>query len=85
MNPADWPAIVGAMRAGGYYDRIMAGGEELDRVKDYLRAFAGQRDPAGSDPAMNPKYPCFARLAPQPIPRRRAIRAARLPSRKTGG
>jgi aspartate beta-hydroxylase len=67
MNPADWPAIVGAMRTGGYYDRIMAGGPELDRVKDYLRAFAGERDPAGNDPAMDPKYPCFRGLRHRPF------------------
>ncbi len=67
MNPAEWPAIVGAMRAGGYYDRIMAGGAELDRVKDYLRAFAGERNAAGDDPAMNPKYPCFRGLRNRPF------------------
>ena len=67
MNPADWPAIIGAMRAGGYYDLIMAGGSELDRVKEYLRAFAGERSPAGNDPRLNPKYPCFPGLRHRPF------------------
>jgi aspartate beta-hydroxylase len=62
MNPTDWPRIVAAMKSGGYYARVMAGGPELDRVKDYLRAFAGERGPAGSDPAQNPAYPCFPGL-----------------------
>jgi hypothetical protein len=67
MNPADWVPIVGAMRAGGYYDRIMAGGPELDRVKDYLRAFAGERNPTCVDSTMNPKYPCFPGLRHAPF------------------
>jgi aspartyl/asparaginyl beta-hydroxylase (cupin superfamily) len=67
MNPLDWTAIVDAMRAGGFYDRIMAAKPELDRVKDYLRAFAGERDAACRDAAMNPKYPCFPGLRHSPF------------------
>jgi len=58
---ADLPRIVAAMKAGGYYGRIMDAGPELDRVKAYLRALEGARPAA--DPAMNPTYPCFPGLS----------------------
>lgn len=32
------------MRAGGNYDRIISSGPELDRVKTYLRIFAGEQE-----------------------------------------
>ena len=67
MNSSDWPAIVAAMRAGGYYDRVMAAGAELDRVKEYLRCFAGERVPANRAGGMNPKYPCFPGLGNRPF------------------
>jgi len=67
MDRSDWPKIVAAMKAGNYYDRVMAGGAELDRVKDYLRAFAGERSPAGGDSAQNPTYPCFPGLGHRPF------------------
>lgn len=74
-NRTDWPRIVETMRAGGYYARIMAGGAELDRVKDYLRAFAAERGPAGSDPAQNPAYPCFPGLRHRPFHDTSSLRA----------
>lgn len=67
MNASDWPAIVGAMRAGGYYERIMAGGADLARVQEYLRCFAGERVPANRAGAMDPKYPCFPGLRNRPF------------------
>ncbi len=58
----DWPQLVSAWRSGGFYDRVMAGGAELDRVKAYLMAFAGEGPATGSDPSMAPTYPCFPGL-----------------------
>lgn len=59
--------IVGAMRAGGYYDRIMSAGPELDRVKAYLRIFGGEQDEISSPPLQSPNYPCFPGLSAEPF------------------
>jgi len=66
-NTTDWPYIVSAMRNGGYYDRVMHGGPALDRVKQYLLAFAGEGAAAGADPSMAPDYPCFPGLRHRPF------------------
>ncbi len=55
--------IIEVMRTGGYYDRIMSGGPELDRVKSYLRIFAGEQEEISSPPLQSPNYPCFPGLA----------------------
>ena len=62
---ADWPHIIAAMRAGGYYDRIMGAGPELDRVKAYLRAFEDPKP--GADPEIDPHYPLFPGLRHKPF------------------
>lgn len=59
--------IVEAMRHGGYYDNSMARGPELDRVKAYLRMFAGELEPASGHPLQRPQYPCFAGLRHTPF------------------
>ena len=66
-NPTDWPLIVSAMQQGGFYDRVMRGGPELDRVKQYLRAFAGAHAAGGGDPNQAPDYPCFPGLTHRPF------------------
>ncbi|WP_334186705.1 aspartyl/asparaginyl beta-hydroxylase domain-containing protein [Noviherbaspirillum sp.] len=38
---AIWPHIIEVMKAGGYYDRVMSAGPELDRVKQYLSILEG--------------------------------------------
>lgn len=58
---ADLPRIVAAMKAGGYYRRVMSAGAELDRVKAYLRAFEAA-DFSGALPDMDPTYPPFPGL-----------------------
>ncbi len=67
IDTTDWPQIVSAMREGGFYDHVMHGGPELDRVKQYLLAFAGERPAAGADPAQTPSYPCFPGLNHRPF------------------
>ncbi len=62
IDNSDWPLIVGAMRTGGYFGRVMDAGPELDRVKQYLRAFAGEAPVRVADPAVSPTYPCFPGL-----------------------
>lgn len=59
--------IIEVMRAGGYYDRIMAGGPELDRVKTYLRMFAGEQEEESGKPLQSPNYPCFPGLSAEPF------------------
>jgi hypothetical protein len=59
--------IIEVMRAGGYYDRIMSGGPELDRVKTYLRIFAGEQEEERSQPLQFPNYPCFPGLSAEPF------------------
>lgn len=58
--------VVAQMRAGGYFDRVMAGGPELDRVKQFLRACAGERASAPVNPMQRPHYPCFPGLRHRP-------------------
>jgi hypothetical protein len=67
IDTADWPRIVSAMRAGGFYDRVMHGGPELDRVKRYLLAFTGEGAAGGVDPTQAPTYPCFPGLTHRPF------------------
>ncbi len=45
----------------------MAGGPDLDRVKEYIRCFAGEHEPANRAGGMNPKYPCFPGLRNRPF------------------
>ena len=63
----DCLSIVQAMKAGGFYSRIMAGGSELDRVKAYLRAFEGSSGPAEQSGLQYPDYPLFPGLRNQPF------------------
>ena len=58
--------VVAQMRAGGFYDRVMSGGAELDRVKDFLRACAGEASAAPCGSGQSPKYPCFPGLRHKP-------------------
>ena len=57
--------IVAAMRAGGYFERVMSGGPELDRVKDFLLICAGERPDTPPSPLQHPHYPCFPGLSHQ--------------------
>lgn len=50
------------MKRGGYYDKIMSSGAELDRVKEYLSILGGERQPLSESPLQYPKYPCFPGL-----------------------
>jgi hypothetical protein len=67
IDTTQWPQIVNAMREGGYYDRVMRAGPELDRVKQYLRAFDGEGGSAGIDASQSPTYPCFPGLRHRPF------------------
>lgn len=67
MDPSGWANIISAMRDGGYYDRVMSAGPELDRVKQFLLAFAGKRDPSCPHPMQSPRYPCFPGLRHAPF------------------
>ncbi len=67
IDTTDWPHIVNAMREGGFYDRVMRGGSELDRVKAYLQAFTDGRASASGDPTQVPTYPCFPGLKHRPF------------------
>lgn len=59
-------AIARIMRTGGYFDRIMQGGAELDRVKAWLGQMAGA--PCASGAALQqPDYPLFPGLRHQPF------------------
>lgn len=78
MDRTDWADIIAAMRAGGYYDAIMAAGPELDRVKEYLMMFAGERDPKCAYPMMDPLYPCFPGLRHLPFHDPQRYEAARI-------
>lgn len=55
-------AIIECMKAGGYFQRIMEGGSELDRVKDYLLAFSGEKTFKPQHPMQRPTYPVFPEL-----------------------
>jgi hypothetical protein len=58
--------IIAALRRGGYYDRVMSAGPELDRVKEYLRLWTGERAPV-PNPAQRPHYPLFPGLRHRPF------------------
>ena len=58
--------VVQQLRAGGYYDRVMSMGPELDRVKAFLEACAGLRTIAPADPIQHPHYPLFPGLRHEP-------------------
>lgn len=60
------PAIIAALRRGGYYDRVMSAGPELDRVKEYFRRWTGER-PQHADAVQRPHYPLFPGLRHQPF------------------
>jgi hypothetical protein len=59
--------IAGAMKDGGYYDAVMSGGRELDRVQQYIAAFAGEGKTVCAYPLQNPGYPCFPGLRHAPF------------------
>lgn len=59
---ADYDALIGAMRQGGYYRHIMGAGRELDRVKAWLRAFEGTDAGASREALQYPDYPMFPGL-----------------------
>lgn len=59
--------IAQAMKEGGYYDHIMSGGPELDRVKQYIAAFAGEGETTCRYPSQAPGYPCFPGLRHAPF------------------
>ncbi len=54
------------MQSGGFFDRVMAGGAELDRVKDYLRSFGAPAPAAPADPLQYPTLPLFPGLRHRP-------------------
>jgi hypothetical protein len=60
-------AIVDAMKTGGYFQRIMAAGPELDRVKDYLHTLEGTAAATSPGPLQYPDYPLFPGLRNQPF------------------
>jgi len=60
------PEIIAALRRGGYYDRVMSAGPELDRVKEYLRSWTGER-PLHANPIQRPHYPLFPGLRHKPF------------------
>ena len=54
--------LIARMRSGGYYDRIMRAGPELDRVKEFLEIMAGERPEVCQDDLQRPNFPCFPGL-----------------------
>lgn len=61
------PEIIAAFRRGGFYDRVMAAGPELDRMKEYLQVWAGERPQRAQDPSLHPHYPLFPGLRHRPF------------------
>ena len=59
-------ALVQVMKEGGYYQRIMQSGSELDRVKAWLRILGGEQAPQQA-PLQYPDYPCFPGLRNAPF------------------
>ncbi len=56
------------MQAGGFTERIMAAGAELDRVKEFLLVLSGERDPSPCPPKQAPcVFPVFPGLAKGPF------------------
>lgn len=70
--------VVEQMRIGGYFDRVMAGGPELDRVKAFLLACAGEGAASPVDPLQRPHYPCFPGLRNRPWHHPRDYEAVRI-------
>jgi aspartyl/asparaginyl beta-hydroxylase (cupin superfamily) len=58
--------ISAIMKKAGYFNTIMAGGVEFDRLKHYLHILAGEQAPVYQHPLQNPRYPCFPGLQYQP-------------------
>lgn len=54
--------IVREMKSGGYFDRLMAAGPELDRVKTYIQAMAERQSWTPGLPLQYPDYPLFTGL-----------------------
>lgn len=59
--------IVEAMKAGGYFDRLMSAGPELDRVKAYVQSMAARESWVAARPLQYPDYPMFAGLRHRPF------------------
>ena len=70
--------VVEQWRIGGYYDRVMAGGPDLERVRQFLLACSGERTMAPVDPMQRPHYPCFPGLRNRPWHDARDYEAVRL-------
>ncbi len=61
-------AVATVMRVGGYLDRLQAAGPELDRVKAFALALAGEREPEPHPPGQGAwLLPPFPGLASRPI------------------
>ena len=59
--------IVQVMKSGGYFDRVMRAGPELDRVKTYLLAMESRDGWAQASPLQYPDYPLFPCLRHRPF------------------
>jgi aspartate beta-hydroxylase len=66
MEQATWqtvgfcPKIIAIMKRGGFYDRVMSSGQDLDRVKEFLLIMAGEAPASareGQDPGCLPPFP----------------------------
>jgi hypothetical protein len=55
------------MKAGGYYEHVMAAGPALDRVKAYLRAMEQRESWTPAGPLQYPDYPIFPGLSHKPF------------------
>ncbi len=55
--------IVEVMKAGGYWDKIFSGGQDLSRVQEFLGAFAGEAPEPPRQPLQAPRFfPMFPGL-----------------------
>lgn len=70
--------IIQAMQAGGFYDAILSGGPELDRVKLWLRHMTGELAMPEGLPLQYPSYPRFPGLDHKPFHDADAAPGARL-------
>ena len=59
--------VIDIMKQGCYFDYVMSAGSELDRVKQFLRAMAGQIELPRPHKLQYPTYPCFPGLSHQPF------------------
>ncbi|MCP5348439.1 MAG: aspartyl/asparaginyl beta-hydroxylase domain-containing protein [Gammaproteobacteria bacterium] len=66
------------MKKGGFYDCVMNAGKELDRVKDYLRALAGEIQLPTRHPAQAPSYPVFPEISVHPFRDTKSIAGVKL-------